>query len=414
MKLSDRQKCCYRGLVNSFGAYEAFYETSLLQSYNSSQISWIGTVEAFLLLVFSLISGPVFDRGYFRALQISGSFLTVFGLMMTSLATEYWQVFLAQGVCVGLGSGCLLVPSMAIGPTYFTTKRALATGIIAAGGSIGSVIYPIMFRRLQPQIGFPWAVRVMAFLALATLAVSITIMKPRLSPPKKARAILDLKAFTSILYSLFCVGLFLTFVGLYIPIFYIVVYAQQDAKIDADMSFYLLSILNASSVAGRILPGLLADRFGSLETMIIFTVGTAIFAYAWTVIHTLAELILFAIVYGFLSGAVVSLPVTVVAGLTPEMQLVGTWMGMSFGVCSVGVLIGSPIAGSIINVGAHRFSGGYLFSASMTMAGGITFVIVKLVQYLRAHHNEPVSRIRSSRPCKPPLKPAFNTNTAVL
>ena len=57
--------------------------------------------------------------------------------MMTSLCTTYDQVILAQGICVGLGSGCLFVPSVAIVATYFTSKRALMTGITAAGGSIG-------------------------------------------------------------------------------------------------------------------------------------------------------------------------------------------------------------------------------------------------------------------------------------
>jgi hypothetical protein len=41
-----------------------------------------------------LVSGPLVDSGYLRPLMISGSFLTVFGLMMTSLATEYYQVSL--------------------------------------------------------------------------------------------------------------------------------------------------------------------------------------------------------------------------------------------------------------------------------------------------------------------------------
>ena len=58
--------------------------------------------------------------------------------MMTSLGTQYYQIVLAQGVCVGIGAGCLFVPSVAIVATYFTTKRALMIGIAAAGGSLGS------------------------------------------------------------------------------------------------------------------------------------------------------------------------------------------------------------------------------------------------------------------------------------
>jgi len=127
-------------------------------------------------VTFSVISGPIFDQGYFRALIIVGTFLVVFGMMMTSLATEYWQLFLAQGLLTGIGAGCLFLPSVAIVATYFSSKRALATGITASGGSIGSVIYPVVFHKLRPQIGAAWATRIIGFIALATLLVSILIM----------------------------------------------------------------------------------------------------------------------------------------------------------------------------------------------------------------------------------------------
>ena len=100
------------------------------------------------LVSFSLVTGPIFDWGHFRILLIVGTFLTVFGIMMNSISNNYWQVFLSQGFCVGLGTGCLFLPSVAIMAIYFTTKRALAIRVVAAGGSIGSVIYPIVFHRL--------------------------------------------------------------------------------------------------------------------------------------------------------------------------------------------------------------------------------------------------------------------------
>lgn len=368
--------------MNTFGVYQAFYQTSLLKSRKSSDISWIGTFGAFLLVSLSIVSGPIFDRGYARALIVAGTFFTVFGLMMTSLSTEYYQLFLAQGVCVGLGGGLLFLPSVAIVSTYFSTKRGIATGITAAGGSIGSVLYPIIFRKLQPQIGFAWTTRVIAFIALATLSVSVVIIKSRIPPPKKARAMLDINAVKSVPFVLFSIAMFLGFAGLYIPIFYIIVYAQRHANVESDMSFYLLSILNAASVFGRILPGILADKFGAMNTLCVVTVLAGAFAYAWIAIDNLAGLIVFGIIYGFLSGAVVSLPPQVLVRLVPNMQLVGTWMGMSLCVAALGILIGSPIAGTIIDVVEGHFSHMLILSGSFTMSGGILFTIVRLV-YLK-------------------------------
>lgn len=87
------------------------------------------------------LTGPIYDAGYFRALLSVGSFAVVFGFMMLSLATTYWQVILAQGICVGLGAGCLFVPSVAILSTYFSTKIATAMGLAAAGSSLGKHVH---------------------------------------------------------------------------------------------------------------------------------------------------------------------------------------------------------------------------------------------------------------------------------
>lgn len=80
-----------------------------------------------------------------------GGFLEVFGMMMTSISNKYYQVFLAQGICVGLGCGCLFTPSIAIISTYFSSKRALATGIAASGSSVGAQApyFPLYFPSLS-------------------------------------------------------------------------------------------------------------------------------------------------------------------------------------------------------------------------------------------------------------------------
>ena len=93
------------------------------------------------------MTGPIYDAGYFRELLLFGSFMLVFGQMMLSLCTSYWQVLLAQAFCIGIGTGALFVPSVAILSTYFSTRIGMAIGIAAAGSSFGGVIYPIVFQQ---------------------------------------------------------------------------------------------------------------------------------------------------------------------------------------------------------------------------------------------------------------------------
>ena len=66
-----------------------------------------------------------------------GNFLVVLGIMMLSLSTQYWQVFLSQGVCMGLGAGLLYIPSLAMVGVWFSKKRALAMGIVMSGIAVG-------------------------------------------------------------------------------------------------------------------------------------------------------------------------------------------------------------------------------------------------------------------------------------
>ncbi|KAM6504669.1 hypothetical protein FSOLCH5_015172 [Fusarium solani] len=49
------------------------------------------------------IVGILYDKYGPRYLILGGSFLHVFGLMMTSLTAQYYQILLAQGVCSAIG-----------------------------------------------------------------------------------------------------------------------------------------------------------------------------------------------------------------------------------------------------------------------------------------------------------------------
>ena len=126
-----------RGVINTFGVYQTVYQSNFLSSHSESDISWIGSVQAFLLFSVGAATGPLYDLGYLRLLLSVGSILIVVGMMMTSICTNYWQTFLAQGIMVGVGDGCLFVCSIVIVGQYFTTRKAFATGIASLGSSVG-------------------------------------------------------------------------------------------------------------------------------------------------------------------------------------------------------------------------------------------------------------------------------------
>lgn len=252
------------GVMNTFGIFQTYYELGELFTQSSSNIAWIGSIQALCLVSTGLVSGPLYDRGYFRALMVVGSFLMVFSFMMLSLATAFWEVLLAQGFCYGIGAGLIFVPALAIIPTYFSTKLGLAVGIAASGSSLGGVIYPIVFYNLVNSIGFAWTVRTIGFIVLGTLLLPVCFMKMRVKPARP-RAFLDWSAFTDWPFAIFTLSCMLGFVGLYTALFFISYFAEATGSADASMAFYLIPIVNAASVFGRTIPNAISDYTGPIS-----------------------------------------------------------------------------------------------------------------------------------------------------
>lgn len=129
----------HRGLANTYGIFQTYYTRTLPPSTSPSSISWIGSIQALLLLLGGLFTGAIFDMGYARSLIAAGTFLFVFGMMMLSLCERYWEIFLAQGVLMGLGMGCFIVPCLAVLAQWFEGRRALAMGVAVSGSGFGEL-----------------------------------------------------------------------------------------------------------------------------------------------------------------------------------------------------------------------------------------------------------------------------------
>jgi len=89
---------------------------------------------------------------------------------------------------------------------------------------------------------------VIGFIMLATLTVPMVGMKMRLKPPVR-RKLLDPSAWKEPAYTLFAFAAFFGFLDLYIPLFYIQIFAieQQILSQRQELAFYLLAILNTGS-----------------------------------------------------------------------------------------------------------------------------------------------------------------------
>jgi MFS family permease len=339
------------GFTLSFGAFQTYYQHVLLPTSSASAISWIGTVQSYLLILVGVIAGPMFDKGYFRSMLFAGNFLVVFGIMMLSLCTTYWQVFLAQGVCMGLGAGLLYIPSLALVGIYFSRKRSLAMGIVTSGIAVGGIAYIITFDRLTAKKGFPFALRIMGCIALAISLASFPALLSGtsiLKVPRKARKLFDASAWRDPLFLVFTASSFCCFLGYITPYFFIPTYAQDHLGLSQSFALYILVMAIGGSFFGRLISGWLAHHLGANFTWIICSMLAGMLSLVWMAVDSEASFIAWSIIWGLFSAGLVTLPGSCFPNVCPDLSLLGTRLGMSWGVSSISTLIGAPIAGALL------------------------------------------------------------------
>lgn len=267
---------------------------------------------------------------------------------MISLCKEYYQFFLAQGLLLGIAFAALVCPTLATLPLYFRRQRALALGICVAGSSLGGVIWPIAIRRLIIEVGFGCAIRICAFTMLPLLILSIfAIRSPVQTGPKVVHKMNLLACAKNPVIILTGMGFFFIGLGLFTPFFYITAWAINNG-IDPNTSFYLISVINAASLFGRVIPGFLADRVGPFNMAVVSATFSAIVASCMHNCTSLASLMLFSLAYGSASGAIISLQ-GACATLVVEPRHYGTAIGTVLALYSISGLVGTPIVGQILD-----------------------------------------------------------------
>ncbi|EFR04948.1 hypothetical protein MGYG_07949 [Nannizzia gypsea CBS 118893] len=358
------------GFANSFGIFQAYYAGSLNRS--RADIAWIGSIQIFLIFMIGTFSGRAIDAGYCRPILVAGLILQILGVFMTSVASDYWQIFLAQGVCQGIGNGLIYTPTISLVSTYFTKRRAMAMAITSGGGATGGIVFPLVAQQLLPKVGFAWTVRVMGFIMLGNASVVVCLMRGRLAP-RKSGPIVEWSAFRELPYLLFCIGSFLILWAVYFAYSYISTFSHDVIGISSSTSLTILLITNAVGIPGRAIPAFIADRYtGPLSVYIPMSLAAGVSLYAWAAVRNLSGLILFSVMYGLFAAACQGLFIASCSSLTIDLSKMGTRTGMVFTIISFATLTGPPLAGMLI----EKRNGDYLYAQ---IFGGTSFILGSLI-----------------------------------
>ncbi|MCJ1322735.1 hypothetical protein MMC15_008085 [Xylographa vitiligo] len=398
----------------SYGAFMGLFDQHLLPSTSTLTLSLPGSLPAFLILLLSLITGPLLDAHLHRYLSATGFTLTTLAYVALSFTCgaglygqgTYWAILLCF-LLAGLGQACFFVASSQNATQWFPHRRFIAIGITSAGAAVGGILYPLAIRFLVGKHAFPTGIRIFAALVGGTglLAAIFGRANPAVSPRplgplRSTTTWLDPTALRSGAFLAYAAGVACIFGGFFALPFFVTNWAQNKTLgVTQDIvggdgelptaegpsgfrSYWFLIILNGSSAVGRVAGSWVAMRVGDpLVTQAGFCVLTALLAVVmWPLAGNTTTAVAFSVLYGVFGGGVLGLVASVVADLIPgeRKDCVGQWTGMLFLACAAPALVGPLTGGALYaRYGENAvgwFTGGALLAAAACMGLGVWLV----------------------------------------
>ncbi|KAJ5156635.1 oxalate/formate antiporter [Penicillium capsulatum] len=367
------------GLLNSLGILHAWTSTHQLSDYSESSVGWIFGAYGFFLYFAGAQAGPIFDAYGPNYIVIPGSVGMVASLICFSFSEEYYQIFLSFSVLGGLSACTLFTPAVSAVGHWFNVRRGYATGIACTAGGIGGVIFPLVIIFAAPKVGFPWAIRIIALLCLVMCTAACLLLRTRLPGNMQAGASVDFRALRDVNYAFTTAAVFLVEFAVFIPMTYIASYGIHVGLGDR-MSYLLIAFLNIGAIPGRFLPGLVADRIGRFNVMVLTSVICGVFTLAlwYNAGNQLAPIIAYAVLFGFWSGAAISLTPVCISQVCATKDY-GKRNGTTFTIVSIGTLTGIPIAGAIQQRDGGEYGGLIIFGGTLYLVAGVAFALARVV-----------------------------------
>lgn len=290
---------------------------------------------------------------------------------------------MVYSVLNGLGGAFIVTPCMGSIGHFFLLRRGNATGIAMTSGSIGGVVFPLMLQKLLPALGFAWSTRILGFILAGLLGIANLVVRSRL-PRKPMGSFMnvapDLTVFKDPPFALVSLGIFLMEWGIFIPLSYIAPYVTSNGHSSA-FGFQIIAMLNAGSFFGRWLAGMVADMIGRVNTLIlsILTCTIACLALWLPAENSTAMIIVFAVIFGFVSGSNLSLsPVCV--GQMCKTEHYGRYFSTCWMFVAFGTLTALPIGGQILSVNGGSYTGLTIFAGLSYAAAAACLIAARVLK----------------------------------
>jgi len=220
--------------------------------------------------VFTPFAGALADRyGAIRVLLV-GAALYSFGLLVMALSTTSGGFITGAGALIGLGTGATGFPLVlaVVGRIVSEKRRSFMLGMVAAGGSFGQFVLPLVIVWVMEDAGWAVSLYVVAAIALLMLPAAFMLVRPDVQAPHiSSGGALDMKIGTALREASGDRNFWLLNAGFFVCGFHVAYIATHFPAylsfcgLSPAMGAWALSIIGLFNVAGTLLAGWLGGRY---------------------------------------------------------------------------------------------------------------------------------------------------------
>eukprot|EP00732_Lithocolla_globosa_P004042 Lithocolla_globosa_v1_NODE_3497_length_1656_cov_5.501562.p1 type:complete len:450 gc:universal NODE_3497_length_1656_cov_5.501562:1610-261(-) len=399
------------GISYNFGVYLNEYQNTYPEE-PVFKLSLIGGFTDAVMFFAMLFVGIFVDAfGYWVPVAISIPLL-VGGYALAGISTSVWQLYLTQGLMVGLGSALSYIPSVSIISDWFVDYRGFMVGVsVSAIGLGGFVMAPVQQWAID-ELGTDWSLFIVAILSGVLMLLVLPTFQRRVDPLLAYDSVYDsddsdneetnknkrpaarapfswseLRNIFDLPFIVFFLGMMYSAIPYLIPFYYMASYAES-LGLSTQTGAWALSLLSLGSSIGRIVMGFLTTFFGSLPVFVFSMVCAGILLCMWTLFTSSLSLLCFSFFTGFFLGAYFGVFPVIIMELWDDR--VPTRIGILYSGSSVGYIFG-PLLGGIV---LEKY--GYV---ALSLFSGVCFIVLGIHFWLSAKlfkrsNKRPNSRVR--------------------
>jgi MFS family permease len=363
--------CVAIGAMFSLAVFLAPMSTET--GWSRAGISFAMTIN-FLVMAFGSFGwGAASDRWGARIVTLFGAVLLGLALVLASHAKSLMAFQLTYGILVGLSASAFFAPMIATVTGWFETRRNLAVSLVSAGMGMAPLTISPLASWLITHYGWRAAMFDIGILAWVLLIPAALFVR---RPPVVAHApaqsvsangerrITVGMALTSPHFFVLGFTFFLCCAAHSGPIFHVVSYAMY-CGLGSMAAVSIYSVEGLAGLGGRLLLGVLADRFGAKRVLVTALAVQAMSIATYLAVNELNEFYALAVIFGVAYGGGMPLYASLARDYFGQ-HIMGTVFGAATMLSSLGMAIG-PVAGGWVFDTFNDYAWLYIASAAVAV-----------------------------------------------